>query len=99
MLSCISNLYPRKKEEMKNFALKVSVDGKVHIIAPNSHEKSGGMLVKFYGSDKGIPRELVCIDAYTSLDKLCINVYLNGSKEPEIFILNRKEENEKNTEV
>lgn len=84
---------------MKNFYLKAQIDGRTHDVKASTRGKNSGMAVRFYANDRGFSKEIVSIDAYTSLDKLCINVYLNGSKEPEIFIINRKEENEKNTEV
>lgn len=82
---------------MKNFYLKSEIDGRLNSVTTGSKGKNGGMLVRFYGNDDGVSKEIVCIDAYAALDKLCVNVYLNGSKEPEIFILNRKEKNEKDT--
>ena len=85
---------------MKNFYLKAQIDGRLHDIKSSPRGKNGGMAVRFYANDRGVSKELVSIDAYTALDKLCINVYLSGSKEPEIFILNRKEEkSEENSKV
>lgn len=82
---------------MRNFYLNAQVDGRIHNIKAGPRSKTGGMVVRFYAKDNGFSKELVTINAYPALDKLCINVYLNGSEEPTIFILNRKEENEKDT--